>query len=133
MSDIVDQKTFRDVSANLKLLAKLTKGDKLNTGGLQISKPSFFRPVIRFLSHETGVKTYDFILNIVDTIPRLLTNEHITLDQRKLLLQDIQTASNGIDNIRQTYEPEDDILSCRIRTLQQQLESVLKRYDNIDQ
>lgn len=127
MSDVVDQGIFREVSSNLKLLAKIKKGDKLNTKSLQISKPSLWRFILRFLSHETGSQTYNFIADLIDKISSLLKNPNISSDQKTILLRDIEHAKVGIDCIRQTYEPEDDHISAQILTLQEQLEIYLRQ------
>ena len=94
--------------SNLKFISNIQSGDKINIKFMVIQKPGIFTALNRIIYKENRLDTLNFIKTTVNRSFEII-DSHIKCEKKtdislcRNLIQDLQLAKNGINNIRDTY------------------------------
>lgn len=95
----------RETLIKLKLLGSVKIGEKINTRYLIIMADSFTTKVSRYLYGENRSNTVIFCRNTIFQSLELLKNQS-EQKSKTLILEDINSAKLGLQNLQETYSSD---------------------------
>ena len=125
--------TQNETISKLKLIGRISNGDKLNVKGLFIQKDNFFTKLSRWFYYtDNRHNTVNFVRTVIYntfTIINTLSKSSKSYDNLILLnvIEDLEGAKSGILNLMKTYE--DDIkMNCDLLCLIESITVELTKY-----
>ena len=130
--------TQNETISKLKLIGRISNGDKLNVNGLFIQRNNFFTKLSRWLYYiDNRNNTVNFVRTVVYntfTIINNLSKSNQRYDNLILInvLDDMESAKSGIINLMKTYE--DDVkMNCDLLCLIESITVELTKYRSEDE
>ena len=125
--------TQNETISKLKLIGRISNGDKLNVKGMFLQRDNFFTKISRWLYYiDNRNNTVNFVRSVIYntfTIINNLSKSNKRYDNLILLnvLEDMESAKAGILNLMKTYE--DDIkMNCDLLCLIESISVELTKY-----
>ena len=119
--------------SKLKLIGRISNGEKLNVRGLFIQRDNFFTKLSRWLYYiDNRNNTVNFVRTVIYntfTIINNLSKSNKRYDNLILInvLEDMESAKSGIINLMKTYE--DDVkMNCDLLCLIESITVELTKY-----
>lgn len=115
-----------EVITRLKFIGFIRKGIKINVQTMSMQQPSIITSITRAFYRESKETTLDFLTTIINRsfeIVQLCLLKKTNVDQIKAknVCEDLIRSTVGLLNIKETYK-DDELFSCRIQTLIQNIE-----------
>lgn len=120
------EESVRDMIAKLKFISRIREDEKIDVKGRFVVKPDPMSIAYRtVISRETRDDTYDFLKNTIDQAISMIsiyigekTGEQFNSVIAKLLVDNLKSTREGLENIGKTYEKSGDInFMCKINSL----------------
>ena len=127
--------TQNETISKLKLIGRISNGDKLNVKGLFIQRDNFFTKISRWLYYiDNRNNTVNFVRTVIYNTFTIINN--LSKSNRRYenlilinVLDDMESAKAGILNLMKTYE--DDIkMNCDLLCLIESITVELTKYQN---
>ena len=127
--------TQNETISKLKLIGRISNGDKLNVKGLFIQRDNFFTKISRWLYYiDNRNNTVNFVRTVIYNTFTIINN--LSKSNRRYenlilinVLEDMESAKAGILNLMKTYE--DDIkMNCDLLCLIESITVELTKYQN---
>jgi len=122
-----------EISSQLKFIATIQAGDKINVVNKQTEEPGWKTSIMRWLIHpDRRENTLEFLSSIFTKSFRILDIflKSTIRSERTLclnIIKDLYNARDGVNNLKITYQ-DDNMFCCRLETL---YESVLGKIEEI--
>ena len=125
--------TQNETISKLKLIGRISNGDKLNVKGLFIQRDNFFTKISRWLYYiDNRNNTVNFVRTVIYNTFTIINN--LSKSNRRYenlilinVLEDMESAKAGIINLMKTYE--DDVkMNCDLLCLIESITVELTKY-----
>ena len=125
--------TQNETISKLKLIGRISNGDKLNVKGLFIQRDNFFTKLSRWLYYiDNRNNTVNFVRTVIYNTFTIINN--LSKSNRRYenlilinVLDDLESAKAGIINLMKTYE--DDVkMNCDLLCLIESITVELTKY-----
>ena len=129
--------TQNETISKLKLIGRISNGDKLNVKGLFIQRDNFFTKLSRWLYYiDNRNNTVNFVRTVIYNTFTIINN--LSKSNRRYenlilinVLDDLESAKAGIINLMKTYE--DDVkMNCDLLCLIESITVELTKYQTED-
>ena len=122
-----------DNISRLKFIARLKKGEKINTKDMTVQQNNLLTKINRsFLSIDNRTNTLNFLVETVkkgfEELQTHIDNMEINIFDKTMgsnILLDLENCKNGFSNLKDTYV-DDIMFCCKIDTIDQEIDARLK-------
>jgi hypothetical protein len=120
---------MENILSKLKFISKLEPGDKIDTSSVYKLPPSFRTSIYRTFTFDSRKTTLNFVSSTInDAFDLLSLSKSNGKDIFEHIVNDIQSARDGLLNLKQTY-PNDIKFQCDIETIINMIDVKLKAFE----